>query len=249
MIDDLAPLVPSDVDLRDFAFMPLEIRRLFSSETWVLGSYEEKCASLCLWGESWFQVPAASLPNNDRMLSHLSQTGSRWSRVKEHAMRGWVLCSDGRWYHPVVAEKALEAWAKHKKASSKGKAGAAKRWGTGNSTTNSTGINQLMPADSNRTDIGTDKDKKPLSADDDPDFMVFWKSYPNKASRQKAWLAYRKLNPDESLGATMLAALGVQKLSEKWREADGKYIPHAATWISGRRWEDQLGPNPQENVI
>jgi hypothetical protein len=25
-------------------------------------------------------------------------------------MHGWVLCEDGRWYHPVVAETVLEAW-------------------------------------------------------------------------------------------------------------------------------------------
>jgi hypothetical protein len=139
------PLVPAEVDLRDFAFMPLDVRRLFTSETWLLGSFEERCAALTLWGESWHQVPAASMPDNDRILAHLSQTHGRWAKVKEHALRGWVKCSDGRWYHPVVAEKALEAWAKHKRASSKGKAGASKRWGTGNGT----GIKQLMPADSN----------------------------------------------------------------------------------------------------
>lgn len=159
----MTPLVPVDVDLRDFAFMPLEIRRLFASESWILGTCEEKCAALCLWSESWFQVPAASLPDNDRILAHLSQAGSKWSKLKAHAMRGWILCADGRWYHPVVAEKALEAWAKHTKASSKGKAGAAKRWGTGNSkanaTANSTGTCQPMPADSNRNDMGNGNDK------------------------------------------------------------------------------------------
>lgn len=163
----MSPLVPVEVDLRDFAFMPLEIRRLLSSETWILGTHEEKCAALCLWGESWFQVPAASLPDNDRILAHLSQAGNRWQKVKGHAMRGWILCEDGRWYHPVVAEKALEAWAKHRKASSRGKAGAAKRWGTGNSHTNgianSSSIERSMPTDGKgndreyEKDIGTEK--------------------------------------------------------------------------------------------
>lgn len=173
--DKPAPLVPAEVDLRDFAFMPLEFRRLFGSETWILGAHEARCAAVCLWCESWHQAPAASLPDNEKILAHLSQAGSRWSKVREHAMRGWVLCSDGRWYHPVVSEKALEAWAKHKKASSKGKAGAAKRWGTGiglaNSTTsspaNSTGINQLMPADSNRNDMGNGIDGKAMSGKPD----------------------------------------------------------------------------------
>lgn len=224
-------MVPADVDLRDFAFMPLEIRRLFSSETWVLANYEERCASLCLWGESWFQVPSASLPNNDKMLAHLSQSGPRWNRVKEHAMRGWILCSDGRWYHPVVAEKALDAWAKHKKASSKGKAGAAKRWGTGNST----GTSQPMPADSNRTDMG--EGLNPLSGKPDfpDDFEKAWKAYPRrlgdnpKRKALKAWSARLR----EGHSADELRA-GVERYAEFCRttgKVGTETVKHAATFF------------------
>jgi hypothetical protein len=101
--------VPAEVDLRDFAFMPLDVRRLLTSETWMLGNGDERAAAMCLWLESWHQVPAGSLPDNPRILAHLSQT-PRWEKVKAHAMRGWVKCADQRVYHPVVAEKALEAW-------------------------------------------------------------------------------------------------------------------------------------------
>lgn len=106
------PPVPPECDLRDFAFIPLEFERLFASDTWVLGNPEEKVAAMHLWCKSWHQVPSASLPDDDRMLAHLSGTGPRWKRLRVHALRGWVKCSDGRLYHPVVAEKALEAWAR-----------------------------------------------------------------------------------------------------------------------------------------
>ncbi|MDO8251425.1 MAG: DUF1376 domain-containing protein [Rhodoferax sp.] len=33
-----------------------------------------------------------------------------WMKVRAGALRGFVKCSDGRLYHPVVAEKAREAW-------------------------------------------------------------------------------------------------------------------------------------------
>lgn len=36
--------------------------------------------------------------------------GWQVEKVKEHALRGWVDGGDGRLYHHVVAEKALEAW-------------------------------------------------------------------------------------------------------------------------------------------
>ncbi len=122
------PLVPKDVDLRDFAFMPLDVRRLLTSETWILGNGDERAAAMTLWLESWHQVPAGSLPNNDRMLAHLSQC-PKWSRVREHALRGWEDGGDGRLYHPVVCEKALEAWIEKLSNSLSGASGNAKRWG------------------------------------------------------------------------------------------------------------------------
>lgn len=123
------PLVPKACDLTDFAFMPVDVRRLLNSETWILGSAEERAASMTLWLESWQQVPAGSIPANDKLLAHLSLSGSKWAKVKEHVLRGWVLCDDGRYYHPVVAEKALEAWIEKLYAAISGNSGNAKRWG------------------------------------------------------------------------------------------------------------------------
>lgn len=104
------PLTVSDCDLRDYPWMPIDCTRLLTSETWILGTSDEKVAALTLWCKSWHQVPAASLPDNDRVLASLSEAGAKWQKVREHALRGWVKCSDGRLYHPVVAEKASEAW-------------------------------------------------------------------------------------------------------------------------------------------
>jgi hypothetical protein len=122
------PLTPADCNLRDFGFMPLDVKRLLTSETWILGTGDERAAAITLWLESWHQVPAASLPDDDRMLAHLSQSKA-WKKVKAHSLRGWVKCADGRFYHPVVAEKSLEAWIEKLLASLSGAAGNAKRWG------------------------------------------------------------------------------------------------------------------------
>ena len=112
MSNDLPePLTPADCDLRTFEWMKLDINRLLTSETWILGTAEECKAAVTLWCEAWRQVPSASLPDDDRMLAHLSRAGSAWKKVREMVMRSWVKCSDGRLYHPVVAEKAREAWA------------------------------------------------------------------------------------------------------------------------------------------
>lgn len=122
------PLVPAEVNLTDFAFMPLEVRRLLTSDTWVLGSGDERAAAMCLWLQSWHQVPAGSLPRDDRMLSHLAQC-KVWRRCKDHALRGWTACRDGRLYHRVVAEKVLEAWLEKLAQRISSGEGNRKRWG------------------------------------------------------------------------------------------------------------------------
>lgn len=108
------PLVPPEVDLRGMEFMLLFGDRLFKSTTWIEASPEGQVAALRLWWHSYaHEVPAASLPDNDRLLAEHAGYGvavKSWLKVKQRAMRGWVLCSDGRWYHKVVAELALRAW-------------------------------------------------------------------------------------------------------------------------------------------
>lgn len=109
------PLVPAEVDLRDFAFMPLDVRRLRDSRLVAVRTAEEALAAILLWSASWHQQPASSLPNDDLELSVLSGYGGarglkEFRRIREGALHGFILCCDGRWYHPVVAEKAAEAW-------------------------------------------------------------------------------------------------------------------------------------------
>lgn len=119
-------MTPADCDLTDFAFMPLDVARLRDSE---LASNEtpEACwAAVLLWAAAWHQVPAASIPNDEKWIAKAAGYALRgkidkaWGAVRAGAMRGWVECSDGRLYHPVVAEKAREAWTAKLK----------QRWGT-----------------------------------------------------------------------------------------------------------------------
>ena len=70
-------------------------------------------------------------------------------------------------------------------------------------------------------------------------FGDFWAVYPRKKDRDRAEKAWRKLAPDADLRAVILAAVERQKRSEQWRRDGGQYIPHAATWINGKRWTDE----------
>jgi hypothetical protein len=104
------PLVSAEVDLRDFGFMPLDVLRLRDSDLMALSTGEEFKAAVSLWCVAWHQIPAGSLPNDDRLLARFSGAGSAWKKVKEGALRGFVECSDGRLYHTTIAGKAQEAW-------------------------------------------------------------------------------------------------------------------------------------------
>ena len=107
-----APLTPSAGDLRNFPFTPIFRARLFGSSFHARTSDSEWRAGVTLWLKSWDQVPAGSLPDDDIDLCRLAELGrdlKTWSEVKPGAMRGWIKCSDGRWYHPVVAEGVNEA--------------------------------------------------------------------------------------------------------------------------------------------
>ena len=67
-------------------------------------------------------------------------------------------------------------------------------------------------------------------------FDTFWDAYPRKEGKQKAKQAFAKVSvPVEVL----LEALDRQKKSPQWTKDGGQFIPHASTWLNGKRWEDE----------
>ena len=107
------PLTPQDCDLRAMPHMPLDVTRLLNSEFIAQSDCHAFKAGMTLMMTSWQQIPAASLPGDDKSLAWLAHvTPQRWTRIKDHVLRGWIACSDGRLYHPVIAEFALDAFDK-----------------------------------------------------------------------------------------------------------------------------------------
>ena len=76
----------------------------------------------------------------------------------------------------------------------------------------------------------------------DYSFSTFWQNYPKKQAKALAFKAWKKLNPDEALQTAILAAVQQKSQSENWLTNGGKFVPHAATWLNGRRWEDETSP-------
>lgn len=95
-------------------------------------------------------------------------------------------------------------------------------------------------------------DSKPYSKPDSKHiyggFDSFWSSYPRKEAKAEAQKAFKKINATAALLEQILAAIEDQKKSESWVKDGGKYIPHAATWLNGRRWEDEVTPTKPTNI-
>ncbi|MCB1622817.1 MAG: hypothetical protein KDI44_19035 [Thiothrix sp.] len=127
-----APMTPPTCDLSDWPTMPMDVSRFRDSRFSAAVDPAAGFWAIQLWAASWHRVPAASLPDDDRQLCQVAGLGrdlDTWMSLKEDALYGWVLCSDGRYYHPVIAEKALEAWTDKILQRIKSGRGNAKRWG------------------------------------------------------------------------------------------------------------------------
>ena len=139
MSDLPPPLTPADCDLRSgFEWMALHGHRLFTSGWYGAAMKDPRggLAALKLWWAAMLQCPAGSLPSDERDLCLLADFGQdmrSWRKHRAVAMRGFILCQDDRYYHPVVAEQALKAYESRLKASATRQADAERlrRWRAG----------------------------------------------------------------------------------------------------------------------
>lgn len=67
-------------------------------------------------------------------------------------------------------------------------------------------------------------------------FTEFWQAYPRKVGKGAAEKAWAKLNPDLR---TVLSALAWQSRQDGWTKDQGAFIPHPATYLNQRRWDDE----------
>lgn len=74
----------------------------------------------------------------------------------------------------------------------------------------------------------------------DSGFSDFWQSYPKKVDKVRAMKAWTKAKLAGQMLNELLAGLQRQKASADWQKDGGQFVPHPATWLTGRRWEDEI---------
>ncbi len=126
------PMTPPDCSMAGYPRMMVDIGRLRGSAFDAGLDDSVWRAGFNLWFSAWLQTPAGSLADDDLELVKAAGLGRdlrTWKKVRPGALRGWVKCSDGRLYHPVVCEVVLERWLDKLAQRLSSGAGNAKRWG------------------------------------------------------------------------------------------------------------------------
>lgn len=150
MADFPSPLTPQECDLRGMDWMPLHGNRLIGSDFEALASDAEYRAAHKLWWSAWQQqVPAASLPDDDRVLAYLAGCGrdiKAWGKIKKMALHNFVKCSDGRLYHTFLAPEAIKAFANRKRSENKREADKERltKWRENKKDTKDTGVHEAF---------------------------------------------------------------------------------------------------------
>lgn len=73
-------------------------------------------------------------------------------------------------------------------------------------------------------------------------FEMFWDAYPKRLAKAQALRAFAKVNPTDELLWEILASIDQHKGTPDWQKEGGQFIPLPASWLNGRRWEDEIAP-------
>lgn len=253
----------SKLDLTRFDFHALRFLKSEDVEMMTAGEVGQFVLLMC---HAWLGGKAASLPNNPTLLAKYA----RCERVSDAVMREWKIGPDGRLYNETLSEE----WDAAVGRSVHGMRGAAARWNKAQSGSNAQGDAPAMPEHS-PSNAGADEPllvnpiqtkpnqsrtlssepngsdepvSKPTSRKEpSPDgFNDFWNLYPRKQAKKKAQDAWRKIKADEL--PAILNGLRTAMQTEQWQKDGGRFIPLPATWLNGRRWEDEVTPAKQGPV-
>lgn len=137
---------------------------------------------------------------------------------------------DAEWLCVTDAGLTLPNFENHNGKTAKDRALTAKRAANhrSNGKSNGPSVTSALPREEKRRE---DKDTAPDGFDE------FWNAYPKKSAKPAAVRAFKSAKAKDELVA-LLAHVMTMSGSEDWTKEKGKYIPHPATYLNQRRWED-----------
>jgi len=137
------PEPPYPADTKANGYNPeIDWQRIEQSRTWKLADSELRPWLLMLWLRCWKNIPCGSYENDEEMIAIDIGANVSFLRVhREELFRGWLLHSDGRFYHTYVTELVLRMLDRRLSARKrKQKQREASSGESGNVTTSHTGV-------------------------------------------------------------------------------------------------------------
>lgn len=222
------------------AWMPLYVGDYLASTSRL--TTEQHGAYLLLIFDYWREGPP---PDDDQVLAQITRMSPHAWSIARAVLAKYFSIEDGQWRHARIDREIGLAREKHDKAKARATRAAEARWSGSDSkkpaTGNAPSIAQAVLDQCQSQSQSPIKRKPPISPKGDwPGFDQFWSAYPKKKSRSDALKAWNKLRPDDALQQLMASAVRVQSASADWIKDGGQFIPMGATWINGRRWEDEV---------
>jgi uncharacterized protein YdaU (DUF1376 family) len=217
------------------AYFPFYPDDWISSPKVMLMTMERRGIYITLLAHAW-NFPGGALPEDMSILQRFCH-GARRKNIE------YVLetCFERRghegggvaWTNPRLLHERSRSIVKHEKASESVK--YTKRYINKQSNDNQTIIERL----SNQNQNQNQNYKEPKT---NVSFDAFWSAYPRHVAKVQAQKAWNKISPDDGLLHKILTSIEKYKTTDQWKKDNGKFIPHAATWLNQRRWEDEITP-------
>lgn len=99
---------PPDTRAKGWRF-ELDMERARQSDTWAIAAPDARPWLLMLWATAWEQTPCGSLPNDDELIAaRIGMPAKLFAKHRAVLLRKWWLADDGRLYHAVLVQRALE---------------------------------------------------------------------------------------------------------------------------------------------
>lgn len=242
------------IDLRDFRWMEFDIVALKNSRFFSSATGDEFKAAFALWMAAFHQVPAGTLPNDERWLCSQAGYGQdqvAWAKVRAMALYGFKLGPDGLLHHAVVETKALHASTRRAKNSQHGRKAALKRWSTKRKLHTNFDDARALPEQCSaiprdRTLLLTEKKppKAPrsrgvgLTAEQAALFEVFWVSWPVKQGKEPGKVAFAQALNRGAAFEDILA--GVKRYTALLQRPDAPKPKYPQGWLNDSRWQDEI---------
>jgi len=198
---------------------------------------------------------------NEAPLSGTAEELARVIRLRDHSteveavLREFFAEEDGTWSHSHCDDVIDKYRAKAVTAAENGKRGGRPKKTKNEPSTNPEETHPVISA--NPEETGSKANQEPRTNNQEPVdqehcapavseqadlFPKFWKLYPNKKGKAAAEKAWKKLKVTDDLFNLIAQGLARQCVSPAWTKDDGQFIPHPATWLNGKRWEDEVKP-------